>query len=243
MQLFIDSSNPKEIRQAQAWGIIQGVTTNPTLFGMAGGNMESVLGGIVEAAPGPVLCQAIGWHDVEPLKAQARWLHRFSEKIIVKLPMSPAGLRALLDLKTEDPGMKIAITTVASIAQAYLAAKCGADIVALFNGPLDQVLDQEVEIVAPVKKIFANYGFKSEILSCGRFPRAFGRFAEEGTDICTLRFEFLKLLFEHPYTDKRMTDFLADWKRAFGDKTWPGLGPSAPAGTPSGARPSTEVRP
>ena len=108
---------------------------------------------------------------------------------------------------------------------------------------LDQVLDQEVEIVAPVKKIFANYGFKSEILSCGRFPRAFGRFAEEGTDICTLRFEFLKLLFEHPYTDKRMTDFLADWKRAFGDKTWPGLGPSAPAGTPSGARPSTEVRP
>ena len=243
MQLFIDSSNPKEIRQAQAWGIVQGVTTNPTLFGMAGGNMESVLGGIVEAAPGPVLCQVIGWHEVEPLKAQARWLHRFSGKIIVKLPMSPAGLRALLDLKAEDPGMKIAITTVASVSQAYLAAKCGADIVALFNGPLDQVLDQEVEIVAPVKRIFANYGFKARILSCGRFPRAFGRFAEEGTDICTLRFEFLKLLYEHPYTDKRMTDFLADWKRAFGDKTWPGLGAGSPGGAPPGAQASTEVRP
>lgn len=243
MQLFIDSSNPDEIRRARAWGIIQGVTTNPTLFGMAGGDMRSVLEGVVEAAPGPVLCQAIGWHEVEPLKAQARWLHRFSEKIVVKLPMSPAGLRALQDLKAEDPGMRIAITAVASVAQAYLAAKCGADIVALFNGPLDQVLDQEVEIVGPVKRIYANYGFSTKILSCGRFPRAFGRFAEEGTDICTLRFEFLKLLFEHPYTDKRMTDFLADWKRAFGEKTWPGLGPNVAGEARPGGPPGEEAPP
>jgi transaldolase len=225
MELFLDSTDPKEIRQARDWGIIQGVTTNPTLFGMAGGDMQSVLRGIVEASPGPVLCQAIGWHDVSPLKAQARWLHAFSEKIVVKLPMSQAGLRALLDLKAEDPDMKIAITAIASIAQAYLAAKCGADIVALFNGPLDQVLDQEVEIVTPVKTIFANYGLEAQVLSCGRFPRAFGRFAEDGTDICTLRFEFLKLLYDHPYTDKRMMGFLSDWKLAFGDQTWPGIGP------------------
>jgi transaldolase len=228
MQLFIDSTDPKEILQAREWGIVQGVTTNPTLFAQAGGDMAAVLRAVVEASPGPVLCQAIGWHEVEPLEAQARWLHRFSEKIVVKLPMSPAGLRALRDLKGEDPGMAIAVTAVASVAQAYLAAKCGADIVALFNGPLDQVLDQEVEIVAPVKRIFANYGLRARVLSCGRLPRAFGRFAEEGTDICTLRFEFLKLLYEHPYTDKRLAGFLADWRRAFGDRTWPGLGPGEP---------------
>ena len=225
MQLFIDSTDPKEIRQAREWGIVQGVTTNPTLFGIAGGGGDptTVLGKVVEAAPGPVLCQAIGWHEGEPLKAQARWLHRFSEKIVVKLPMTQAGLRALLDLKAEEPGMKIAVTAIASVAQAYLAAKCGADIVALFNGPLDQVLDQEVDIVGPVKKIFGNYGFRAQVLSCGRLPRAFGRFAEDGTDICTLRFEFLKLLYEHPYTDKRMLGFLEDWRSAYGDKTWPGL--------------------
>jgi transaldolase len=245
MQLFIDSVDPKEIRQAREWGIVQGVTTNPTLFGNAGGgggDPTAVLGKVVEAAPGPVLCQAIGWHDVDPLKAQARWLHRFSDKIVVKLPASPEGLRALLDLKAEDPGMKIAVTAIASIAQAYLAAKCGADIVALFNGPLDQELDQEVEIVAPVKKIFANYGFRTQVLSCGRLPRAFGRFAEEGTDICTLRFEFLKLLFNHAYTDKRMLNFLGDWKRGYGDRTWPGLGPDGSETKPGGGSPSTRGR-
>jgi len=229
MQLFIDSTDPKEIRQARDWGIVQGVTTNPTLFGHAGGDMVATLRGIVEASPGSVLCQAIGWHDAEPLKAQARWLHRFSEKVVVKLPMSPAGLRALQDLKAEDPGLRIAVTAVASVAQAYVSPKCGADIVALFNGPLDQVLDQEVEIVAPVKRIFANYGFRAQVLSCGRLPRAFGRFAEEGTDICTLRFDFLKLLYEHPYTDKRMVGFLADWKKAHGESTWPGIGPDGAA--------------
>jgi transaldolase len=104
---------------------------------------------------------------------------------------------------------------------AYLAGKFGADIVAIFNGPLELALDQEVELVAPVKKIYTNYGFKTRILSCGRFPRAFGQFAEAGTDICTMRFEFMKLLFDHPYTDQRLNGFMADWKGVFGEKTWP----------------------
>ncbi len=87
--------------------------------------------------------------------------------------------------------MKIAVTLVSSIAQAYLVGKSGADIVAMFNGPLDQALDQEVELVAPVRKIYDNYGFATKILSCGRYPRSFGQFAVAGTDICTLRFELL----------------------------------------------------
>jgi transaldolase len=163
----------------------------------------------------------IGWQEREPLVAQARWLHGFSEKIIVKLPMSPAGLQALRILKAETPAMPIAITAIASVAQAYLAAKCGADVVAIFNGPLDQVLDQPVDLVRPIRTIFRNYGLSAKILSCGRLPRSFGDFAEAGTDICTLRFEFLKMLFEHPFTDKRMQGFLEDWRAVMGEATWP----------------------
>ena len=222
MQLFIDSTSPEEIRQALAWGIIDGVTTNPTLIAKGGPDMQATLRSVVEVSPGPVLCQAVGWREAASLKAQARWLHRFSDKIVVKLPPSQAGLLAVRELKREAPGMKLAVTTVASVAQAYLAAKAGADIVALFNGPLEQVLDQEVDMVGPIRKVYANYGFKTQILSCGRFPRAFGKFAEAGTDICTLRFEFLKLLFEHPYTDQRNNGFMADWTNVFGESVWPG---------------------
>jgi transaldolase len=221
MQLFIDSSDPNEIVQAREWGIIQGVTTNPTLISKAGPDMQGTLRRILDVAPGQVLCQAVGWNNVGQLVGQARWLHRFAAQIVVKLPMSVAGLQALQHLKQDDPTMPIAVTVVASVAQAYLAGKCGADIVAIFNGPLDQVVDQPVDLVRPIRQIFQNYGFTTKILSCGRFPRAFGDFAVAGTDICTLKFEFLKLLFEHPFTDMRMHGFLADWQSVFGDATWP----------------------
>ncbi|MBM4142432.1 MAG: hypothetical protein FJ225_02390 [Lentisphaerae bacterium] len=221
MQVFIDSSSPDEIRQAREWGLIDGVTTNPTLISKGGPDMQATLRRVVDASPGVVLCQAIGAREAEPLKAQARWLHKVSEKIVAKLPPSPAGFRALRELKRETPNMKVAITLVCSLSQAYLAGKFGADIVALFNGPLDLAQDQEVDMVGPVKRIYANYGFKTKVLSCGRFPRAFGQFAVAGTDICTLRFEFMKLLFDHPYTEQRLNGFMADWKGVFGEKTWP----------------------
>lgn len=221
MQLFIDSADPKEIMQARELGILDGVTTNPLLIPKGGPDMEATLKGVVEASPGPVLCQAIGWDDVESMKGQARWLHKFSEKIVVKLPMSQGGLVACQQLKKETPFIKIAITVICSIAQAYLAAKSGADIAALFNGALDQVIDQEVDMVAPVKQMYQNYGFATKILSCGRLPRAFGQFAVAGTDICTLKLEFIKLLYEHPYTDKRMVGFNECWCGTFAEKTWP----------------------
>jgi transaldolase len=225
MQLFIDSADPEEITKARAWGVIDGVTTNPTLIArQRGRKMRDSLRSIVDASPGPVLCQAIGWQDTAPLVAQAKWLHGFSDKIVVKLPMSVAGIQALIQLKREAPGIRIAVTLVSSVAQAYLAGKSGADIVAIFNGPLDQALDQEVELVAPVRKIYDNYGFTTKILSCGRYPRSFGQFAVAGTDICTLRFEYLALLYEHPFTEKRMRGFMEDWEGAFGKTVWPSPG-------------------
>ena len=221
MQLFIDSSDPAEILQARDWGLIDGVTTNPTLIAKAGSDMKATLRRVLDASPGPVLCQAVGWHEEQSLSAQARWLHGFSEKIIVKLPMSIAGIQSLRKLKSETPEIRIAITTVSSIAQAYVVGKAGADIVALFNGPLDAVLDQPVELVGPVRKVYDNYHFKTKILSCGRFPRGFGEFATAGTDICTMKIEYLKLLYEHHFTEKRMLGFMNDWRAVFGDTTWP----------------------
>jgi transaldolase len=223
MRLFIDSSDPREIEKAREWGVIDGVTTNPTLIAKGGSDKQKTLAGVIEASPGPVLCQVIGWNDKTSLVSQARWLHDYSDKIVVKLPMSRGGLQALAELKRIVPELKVAVTVVSSVAQAYLVGKSGADIVAIFNGPLAQALDQDVELVAPVRRLYDNYGFTTKILSCGRYPHSFAAFAVAGTDICTLRFEYLSLLYEHPFTEKRLRGFLEDWEKAFGTSTWPEL--------------------
>ena len=223
MQLFIDSASPEEIGTARSWGIIDGVTTNPSLIAKSGDEMQTAIHRVLEVSPGPVFCQVIGWKEVEPIKAQARWLHELSDRIIVKVPMSVAGIQAVAQLKKEEPGIRLAVTAVSTVAQAVLVAKVGADVVAIFNGPLDLEQDEPVEVVGPVRTIYDREGYQTKILSAGRYPRSFGEYAAAGTDIVTLRFEFLKLLFEHAFTDKRMLGFLQDWQNAFGDKTWPGL--------------------
>src|SRR5260370_19452994 len=101
MQLFLDSSNPQEIRTACEWGIIGGVTTNPSLIAKTGVEMQQALRAVLEESPGPVFCQAIGWKEKDPLIAQARWLSAFSNRIIVKIPMSIAGITAVRELKQE----------------------------------------------------------------------------------------------------------------------------------------------
>ncbi|MCB0200737.1 MAG: hypothetical protein H6649_06645 [Caldilineae bacterium] len=221
MDLFLDSSNPKEILEVREWGLLSGVTTNPGLISAAGPDMEKTLSAVVEASPGPVLVQVIGWHDPVPMIRQARWLHAFSDQIIVKLPASIAGLQALQQLKAELPDIELAVTAIASVAQAYMAAKAGADIAAIFNGPLDQAEDVSHDMIAPIRQIYTNYGFKTKILACGRYPRLFGEVAVAGADICTLRMQFMQLLYEHSFTDLRLTGFMKSWQGTFGDKTWP----------------------
>ena len=223
MDLFLDSSNPKEILEARSWGLLAGVTTNPSLISAAGPDMEKTLRGVVEASPGPVFAQVIGWHDPEPMIRQARWLHAFSDQIIDKLPASIAGLQALQQLKTDLPDLRLAVTAIASLAQAYMAAKAGADIAAIFNGPLDQGEDTAHDMIAPIRQIYTNYGFKTKILACGRYPRLFGEIAVAGADICTMKMEFMRLLYEHSFTEQRMNGFLKSWRGVFDDKTWPGL--------------------
>src|ERR1700677_4010563 len=162
MQLLLDSSDPKEILQARDWGIIDGVTTNLSLIARGGPDMVETLRRVLEASPGVVFCQVVGWRELETLKTQARWLHKFSERIMVKLPMGVAGIQAVRQLKQEIPQIRLAVTLISSVAQAYLCAKVGADVAAIFNGPLELELDQPVDLVTPIKKIYANYGFQTK---------------------------------------------------------------------------------
>lgn len=220
MELFLDSADPKEIDEVKSWGLISGVTTNPSLYASQKCDIKKRLKEILEVSPGYVFTQVIGWHDKEEFIKQAYWLAEQSEKIIVKIPIGKEGIQALLQLKKENPKMLIAVTAVMSVSQALLCGKAGADVVALFNGPLDTVSDTPVELVTPVKNIYKYNGYKTKILSCCRFPRGAGEYASAGTDICTMKKEFLQMLYEHPYTDKRMQGFLSDWKNAYGDKKW-----------------------
>lgn len=223
MELYLDSSNPKEIQEAQSWGLLAGVTTNPGLIAAAGPDMKKTLGAVVDASPGPIFAQVVGWHETEPMIRQARWLHAFSDRIIVKLPASVAGMQALQQLRTELPDLRLAVTAIASLAQAYLAAKAGADVAAIFNGPLDQAEDTAHDMIAPIRQIYDHYGFTTKILACGRYPRLFGEIAVAGADICTMKMEFMRLLYEHSFTEQRMNGFLKSWRGSFGDTTWPGL--------------------
>lgn len=131
-------------------------------------------------------------------------------------------LQALQQLKGELPELRLAVTAIASLAQAYLAAKAGADIAAIFNGPLDQAEDTAHDMIAPIRQIYTNYSFSTKILACGRYPRLFGEIVAAGADICTMRMEFMRLLYEHSLPT-RLHGFLKSWQSVFGDKTWPGL--------------------
>lgn len=223
MEILLDSADPIEIREVARQGLISGVTTNPSLYATAtrGAPFVDRLRELIEASPGYLFTQVIGIRDTEAMVRQARWLSRQSEKIVVKLPMTPEGIAALIELKRAEPAIRLAVTAVASVSQALVAGKAGADVVALFNGPLDTVSDTPVELVGPVRQIYAHSGIGTKVLSCGRFPRGAGEYAAAGTDLITLRKEYLDRLYEHPYTDKRLSGFLADWEGAFGDQTWP----------------------
>ena len=221
MELLLDSGDPKEIEEIKETGFLAGVTTNPKIYGRLGTDYKERLDSIIEASPGYVFVQVIGEDDRDDMMAQARWLAGKSADMVVKLPMSVAGLQALQLLKKESPEITVAVTAVASVWQALLCGKAGADIVALFNGPLDTTSDTPVAMVKPVKSIYENFDFKTKILSCGRFPRSVAEFAVAGSHFCTLGAEYFRALFEHPYTFQRMAGFKEDWERAFGDEKWP----------------------
>ncbi|MEE9519864.1 MAG: fructose-6-phosphate aldolase [bacterium] len=211
MKLFIDSADIDEIIEAQALGVLDGVTTNPSLIARSGKPFEQVVREILKVIDGPVNLEVVGT-DAETMVAEGRKLAAFGENVVVKIPMLAEGLKAVKRLTSE--GFKTNVTLIFSPSQALLAAKAGASYVSPFVGRLDDISHEGMEIVAQIREIYDNYDYGTEILAASlRHPIHFIEAARLGADVATLPLKVIKSLTLHPLTDKGLAAFLADWEK------------------------------
>jgi transaldolase len=211
MKIFLDSANLESIKTYNDMGILDGVTTNPSLLSKEKGDPRKVMNEIVRIVKGPVNLEVIGT-DYEVMIEEAHRLKKYGENVVVKIPMIPAGLRAVKRLAQE--GISTNVTLIFSSNQAILAAKSGASYVSPFIGRLDDNGQDGMSIVREITQIFANYKFKTEILVASiRHPIHVIEAGKCGADIVTLPPEILQKMFTHPLTDKGLNGFLSDWNK------------------------------
>ncbi|MCR4404574.1 MAG: fructose-6-phosphate aldolase [Candidatus Acetothermia bacterium] len=218
MKLFIDTANLEEIREAASWGLIEGVTTNPSLLakelGKAGApvRFEEVIHEICRLIDGPVSAEVTS-EQAPAMVEEARRLAAIHEHVVVKIPMTLEGLKAVGRLSAE--GIRTNVTLVFSPTQALLAAKAGASYVSPFVGRIDDRSGDGMELVAQILQIFDNYGFPTEVIVASvRHPRHVLEAALLGAEIATVPYAVLRALFAHPLTDLGLEGFRADWERA-----------------------------
>ena len=211
MKIFLDSANLESIKTYNDMGILDGVTTNPSLLSKEKGDPRRVMNEIVRIVKGPVNLEVIGT-DYEVMIEEAHRLKKYGENVVVKIPMIPAGLRAVKRLAQE--GISTNVTLIFSSNQAILAAKSGASYVSPFIGRLDDNGQDGMSIVREITQIFANYKFETEILVASiRHPIHVIEAGKCGADIVTLPPEILQKMFTHPLTDKGLNGFLSDWNK------------------------------
>ena len=211
MKIFLDSGNLESIKTYNDMGILDGVTTNPSLLSKEKGDPRKVMNEIVRIVKGPVNLEVIGT-DYEVMIEEAHRLKKYGENVVVKIPMIPAGLRAVKRLAQE--GISTNVTFIFSSNQAILAAKSGASYVSPFIGRLDDNGQDGMSIVREITQIFANYKFETEILVASiRHPIHVIEAGKCGADIVTLPPEILQKMFTHPLTDKGLNGFLSDWNK------------------------------
>jgi transaldolase len=211
MKIFLDSANLESIKMYNDMGILDGVTTNPSLLSKEKGDPRIVMNEIVRIVKGPVNLEVIGT-DYEVMIEEAHRLKKYGENVVVKIPMIPAGLRAVKRLAQE--GISTNVTLIFSSNQAILAAKSGASYVSPFIGRLDDNGQDGMSIVREITQIFANYKFETEILVASiRHPIHVIEAGKCGADIVTLPPEILQKMFTHPLTDKGLNGFLSDWNK------------------------------
>ena len=216
MKLFIDTANLEEIREAAGWGIIDGATTNPTLLARELGGEHSfreireIIEEICKLIDGPVSAEVTRL-KAEEMVEEARELSAIHENVVVKIPMTVEGIKAVRRLSSEN--IRTNVTLVFSASQAMLAAKAGASFVSPFVGRIDDRSGDGMEVVSQILQIFDNYGFPTEVIVASvRHPRHVLEAALLGAEIATVPFAVLKRLFEHPLTDLGLERFLADWE-------------------------------
>jgi transaldolase len=211
MKFFIDTANVKEIRDAASLGILDGVTTNPSLVAREGKDFHGVLREIVSIVNGPISAEVTSTHK-EKMLDQGRELARIHPNIVVKVPVTLEGLQCCKIFRSE--GIKVNVTLCFSPSQALLAAKAGATYISPFVGRLDDISHDGMELIGQIRTIYDNYGFETEILAASmRHPRHIVESALAGVDVVTMPYSVVIQLLKHPLTDIGQDKFLADWKK------------------------------
>ena len=212
MKFFIDSADVNEIRAAKELGLVDGVTTNPSLVSKSGRDFHEVLQEIIVLVDGPISAEVVAL-DAEGMLREAGELAALNrEKIVVKVPMTDEGLKATKSLT--EQGIKTNVTLVFSPVQALLAAKAGATYVSPFVGRLDDIGHPGMEGVEQIRTIFDNYGYATEIIVASvRSPQHILQAGLIGADICTIPYSVMLQLAKHPLTDVGLEKFLADWRK------------------------------
>jgi transaldolase len=211
MKLFIDTANIEEIREVASLGILDGVTTNPSLVSKEGKDFHQVLREIASIVNGPISAEVTAL-DKDGMTKEGRALAAIHPNIVVKIPMTKEGLRACKELRGE--GIKTNVTLCFSPMQAMLAAKVDATFVSPFVGRLDDVSHDGMELIRQIRAIYDNYGYVTQILVASvRHPMHVVEAALGGADVATVPYKVLLQLYDHPLTDAGVTKFLADWEK------------------------------
>lgn len=213
MKLFLDTANLDELRKGAAWGIVDGVTTNPSLIAKEGRPIAEQVAKICEIVDGDVSAEVVAT-EAGAMIAEGRELAKIHKNIVVKLPLTRDGIQACSALAKEE--IRTNVTLCFTAGQALLAAKAGAYIVSPFVGRLDDIGIVGMELIGSIRRIYDNYGYPTQILAASlRSPLHVVQAAEVGADIGTLPFKVLDMLFNHPLTDRGLEQFLKDHAKAF----------------------------
>lgn len=213
MKFFIDTANLDEIKEANELGLIDGVTTNPSLVAKEGKvDFKKHLAKICEMVKGDISAEVTAL-DLEGMLKEGREYAKIAPNIVVKCPLTWDGLKATRTFR--DEGTKVNVTLCFSASQALLAAKAGASYISPFIGRLDDISFNGMDLITDIVQIYDNYGFETEVLAASiRHPMHIVECALVGADVATMPFKVIQQLIKHPLTDKGLDDFLADWKKS-----------------------------
>ena len=210
MKFFIDTANIDEIKEVASWGIVDGVTTNPSLIAKEGRVFEDVIKEITEIVDGPISAEVVSL-ECEGMLEEARELAKIHKNIVIKLPMTKEGIKACK--KLTDEGIKTNVTLIFSASQALIAAKAGATYVSPFLGRLDDISSDGMILIDDIAKIFYNYDIQTEIIAASvRHPIHLVECAKAGADIATIPYKVFNQMLKHPLTDIGIEKFLKDWE-------------------------------
>lgn len=211
MKIFLDTANIEHIREANDLGVIDGITTNPSLIAREGRKFEDVVKEICSIVDGPISAETVT-ENAETMFEEAKILSNIHKNIVIKIPMTAEGLKATK--MCSEAGIRTNVTLVFSANQALLAAKAGATYVSPFVGRIDDITEYGMELVRRISLIFANYGMKTEVIVASvRNPLHVLEAAEAGADIATIPYGVLMQMVKHPLTDIGIRKFLSDWEK------------------------------